>query len=216
MGKRAPSLWAWTPTAWGPEEPPFPRKHKQRLKHHAGSSRWSTAMISELMVLQWPVRCPASGLITRQGLVGDTQNSSETAGLQMESIFICNRINNNTGLKPTDTTGLCFQPLQADHWIQGMASFLCFQARQNFHETAGLLDCLQGIYLWCICPANDRLPEVQGSKRKNEKIQSGRKSRGFLPFWLKKKKTKGLQIKHQYLKNGLRGSGGGVWETGRR
>lgn len=127
MGKRAPSLWAWTPTAWGPEEPPFPRKHKQRLKLHAGSSRWSTAMISELMVLQWPVRCPASGLITRQGLVGDTQNSSETAGLQMESIFICNRINNNTGLKPTDTTGLFFQPLQADHWIQGWFYFFVFK-----------------------------------------------------------------------------------------
>lgn len=57
----------------------------------------------------------------------------------MESIIISNRINNNTGLKQTDTTGLLFRSLQGDHRVGWKVFFVFQQDSISYHVTAGSL-----------------------------------------------------------------------------
>lgn len=56
----------------------------------------------------------------------------------MESIIICNRINNNTGLKQTDTTGFLFRLFRETTEFDGEFYFFVFkQAGISHHVTAG-------------------------------------------------------------------------------
>lgn len=125
----------------------------------------------------------------------------------MESITICNRINNNTGLKQTDTTGLLCQPLLGDHWVRWRGSIsliLNKAASPTMWQRAPSLG--KSLLVHLSCPwqaASSTQVKIKQNETKTYSLVEGPEE-----FWLKKKKIKDLQLKHQHLKKGLRGRGG--------